>query len=109
MRKAAATKAMKAKPLSIKGKVTAAILFTTSVALAITAGAFVIYDQATCRKALVQDLSRTAANLASQSVRAVTGRDAVQAQQALRGLEQRPDVLAAALYDRRGNLLARYP
>jgi PAS domain S-box-containing protein len=95
--------------LSIKGKVTAAILLTTLVALTITAASFVIYDQVTCREAMVRELSRTAAGLASQGVLAVTRRDERQACALLGGLRQSPDIMAAAFYDQRGNLQARYP
>ena len=87
-----------------------AVIMLTSVAvLLLTTVAFTVYDLLTYRQSLVHSLSATAAILADHSISALTFRDEKDARATLASLRADPRIVAAALYDNRGNLFVRYP
>jgi PAS domain S-box-containing protein len=94
---------------SIKRKAMAVIMLTSVAVLLLTATAFTVYDLATYRQNLAGSLSATAAIIADHSVAALTVRDEKDARAILASLRADPHIVAAALYDRQGNLFARYP
>src|ERR1035437_665534 len=94
---------------SIKRKATAVIMLTSVAVLLLTAAAFTVYDLATYRQNLAGSLTATAAIIADHSAVALTVRDAKDAQTTLASLRADQRIVAAALYDRQGNVFARYP
>jgi PAS domain S-box-containing protein len=94
---------------SIKRKAMTVIMLTSVAVLLLTATAFTVYDLATYRQNLAGSLSATAAIIADHSTMALTLRDAQDARATLASLRADPHIVAAALYDRQGNLFARYP
>jgi PAS domain S-box-containing protein len=94
---------------SIKRKTMAVIMLTSVVVLLLTAAAFTVYDLATYRQNLARGLSATAAIIADHTSAALAFRDEKDARATLASLRADPRIVAAALYDRYGNLFVRYP
>jgi PAS domain S-box-containing protein len=94
---------------SIRRKATAVIMLTCVAVLLLTAAAFTVYDLATYRQNLAGSLSATAVIIADHSAAVLAARDVKDAQTTLASLRADPRIVAAALYDRRGQLFARYP
>jgi methyl-accepting chemotaxis protein len=94
---------------SIKWKTMAVIMLTAMAVLLLTVAAFTVYDLVTYRQNRVQSLSATAAIVADHSSTALGRRDAKDALATLASLRADRRIVAAALYDVRGNLFVRYP
>lgn len=95
--------------LLIKRKVTVVTVLTSFAVLLVTAAAFTAFDSFSHRKALVRRYSTTAGILASHSSSAVMARDQIEAENLLGALKADRNLLRASLYDRNGELFARYP
>src|SRR3989454_11431841 len=85
------------------------VLMTTIVALLITAAAFTVYDLLTFRQALKDNLQTLAAVTAESATPALVFDDPKSAQSALRPLSLQGHIVAAAIYDVKGNIYSRYP
>src|SRR6266403_129797 len=95
--------------LPIKRQVMAVIMLTSISVLLLTATAFTVYDLVTYRQTMVRPLLTAAAIIADDSAAALLSQDQDLAQQNLAALRVDPHIVAAALYDQRGNLYVRYP
>ena len=97
------------KQSSIKRKVVAVTMLTTTIALALTVAAFMIYDLVTYRSGQVRNLSTIAAITAANCTASLTFKTEKEAQETLNTLKAESHVLEAAVYDDMGNLFVRYP
>src|SRR5215475_8999296 len=95
--------------LPIKRKVMTVILLTSLTALLLTAATFTVYDWVTFRQTIIQNLTTSGAIVANNSSAALLFMDEETARQNLRALKADPHIVAAALYDKNGQLYARYP
>lgn len=95
--------------LPIKRKVMTVILLTSLTALLLTAATFTVYDWVTCRQTMIQNLATSGAIAANNSTAALLFTDEENARQNLRALKADPNIVAAALYDRKGHIYVRYP
>jgi two-component system sensor histidine kinase/response regulator len=94
--------------LSIKGKMQAAILFTTSAALLLSSAAFLAYDLVTFRSAMERDLSTLADLIGSNSTAALTFNDPKAGKEILQGLRAQPHIVSACIYAGDGAVFATY-
>ena len=93
---------------SLRHKFVALVLLTTLVALLVALVAMAAYDLRAYHRDLVDDMHTQAALLGRNSAAALTFDDPRVAQENLGLLRIRPQVAAAAIYDARGALFARY-
>ena len=94
--------------ISIKRKLTAIIMIASTVALLLVSAGFVTYDWVTFRKSMERDLSTLAGVIGNESTAAVTYQDQSRSKEILDGLSAEKHIVAAALYDKDGHLLATY-
>jgi signal transduction histidine kinase/uncharacterized membrane protein affecting hemolysin expression len=95
--------------ISIKRKLTAIIMIACSVALLLVSAGFVGYELLTQRQTMRNDLSTLAEIIGSESTAALSYRDKDAATEYLAALSAKKHIVAAALYDHDGRLLASYP
>ncbi len=94
--------------LSIRHKLTAIIMVTSSVALLVACAAFAVYDWITFRRAIARDLSAVAEMVAANSSAAVAFHDPDSAKQILQALRAEKPVVAACIYTSEGRPFATY-
>ncbi len=94
--------------LSIKQKLNAVIMLTTSVALVLSFAILVIYDVINTREEMSRDLSMIAEIVAGNSAAALSFKDPKFADEALAVFKGNAHVKKAALYDASGELFARH-
>ncbi len=92
--------------LSIRQKLTAIVLATTGVALALACTVFLVFDQITARHALERDIETTAQMISANTSAALLFGDEVDATRLLHALAVEKHVVFAAVYDRTGELFA---
>ena len=95
--------------LPIRRKLMTMILGTSGVVLTLTCAAFLGYEFFTFRRAAVQQLSTLGEIIAANSTGAVAFDNQRDATEILSALNAERQIVAACLYDREGNLFARYP
>ena len=95
--------------ISIQQKLTVIMMVASTVALLLVAAGFVAYDLGTFRKKMADDLSTLAQIIGDRSQAALSFRDQAVAQDMLHALVYQKHVVAAALYEASGKLLAQYP
>jgi signal transduction histidine kinase/CheY-like chemotaxis protein len=93
---------------SIRRKLSMVIFCTSLLGLSIAGLAFEIYERASFRASLVADLTTQADTLALNTSAALAFNDRKAAQDLLEALRVEPHIVAASLYDKRGNLFAEY-
>ena len=93
---------------SIQRKTLAIILFTTSVALLVSAVALLSYEARAYREFLINDLTTQADILARVSAPSLAFEDRLAAEEALELLTNRSGIVAAAVYRSHGELFATY-
>ena len=93
---------------SLRGKLLAVILVTTLVALAVALCAMIVYDVRLFRGKSVEELQTQAELLGRTSMAALQFDDPKVALENLQLLRFRPEVQAAAIYDARGKIFAKY-
>jgi signal transduction histidine kinase/CheY-like chemotaxis protein len=93
---------------TIRGKVLAILMLTSTVALWVAWLALGIYDGLNLRRARAQDLATLAEIVGQNGASALASSDRNAASQALSALRASPDVMAAGAYSPEGNLLATY-
>jgi PAS domain S-box-containing protein len=93
---------------SIQRKLTFVILSTSLLGLSVACLAFEIYERASYRGALTSDLSALASTLGANTTASLAFNDHQSAVDILKGLRAEPHVLAACLYDKRGQLFVEY-
>ncbi len=94
--------------ISIKRKLTAIIMIASTVALLLVSAGFVTYELVTFRQTMTRDLSTLAEIIGNQSTAALTYGDKDAAKEILAALSAKKHIVAAALYDKDGQLLASY-
>lgn len=93
---------------SIRSKFALAVLASTFAALAVAGAALVFYDLRTYQKQWVDDLLTQAEILGRASAPALAFNDPQSANENLALLKARPKILAGAIYNARGKLVAEY-
>lgn len=94
--------------ISIKRKLTAIIMIASTVALLLASSGFATYELVTFRQTMSRDLSTLAEIIGNQSTAALTYGDKAAAKEILAALSAKKHVVAAALYNKDGRLLASY-
>lgn len=93
----------------IRSKLMAITLGTSAVVLLLTCAAFVTYDLLTFRRASARQLATLGEVIATNSTAVLAFENSDDATEVLRALQAERHIVAAALYDKRGRLFARYP
>jgi PAS domain S-box-containing protein len=93
----------------IKSKVTGVVLFASVTALAITLIAFIAYDLATFKQNLARNQMVIASLVAQNNSANLVYEGQRDASDSLAAFKANPEIVAAAIYDRKGHLFARYP
>jgi signal transduction histidine kinase/DNA-binding response OmpR family regulator len=93
---------------SIQRKLTMVVIFTSLFGLSITGLAFELYERASFRTSLVSDLTAQADTLALNTAAALAFDDRKSAQDLLKALRVEHHIVAACMYDKRGNLFAEF-
>jgi PAS domain S-box-containing protein len=94
---------------SLQKRVRAVILLASVIVLFVTAGAFVTYEAVSFQYRLVRNLSTLARVIADNSAAPLAFDNKAVAEEILAALRAEPDIEAAAIFDVRGNLFAKYP
>jgi len=100
---------MSKRQASIKKRVRAVILLACVIVLFVTAAAFIVYEALSFRAQLVRNLSTLAAVIADNSAAPLAFDNETIAEEILDALKAQPDIVAAALYDVKGDVFAKYP
>ncbi len=95
--------------IPIQRKLMAIILATSGVVLVLTCATFLAYEFSTFRQTAVRQLSTLGEIIATNSTAALAFDNQTDAGEILRALKAEHHIVAAALYDQRGALFARYP
>ena len=77
-------------------------------ALAVASALFAMEDEKTAVRFKISDLSAASEMIGSNSTAALSFRDVSSAKEILRALQARKDVLHACIYDKSGNVFAKY-
>ena len=93
----------------IKRKLVTVIMVTSLIVLLLTIVAFMVYDLVTFRRTMAQNLTTLAQMIADNSNAAMQFQDKRVSQEILNSLKSDPHIITAALYDKDGKLLVRYP
>lgn len=94
--------------LSIRLKQTLILMLTSSVALLLACAAFIAYDTVTFRQELVEKETSVAEIVGNASTAALDFSDRITAEQLLGALRAEPNIDAACIYDRNGQVFATY-
>src|SRR2546422_2375043 len=93
----------------IKRKLTAILLLISGLVLVLTSAAFVTYEVVTFRDTIQSHLATRSRILAANSTAALAFANEADAREILAALKYDPHMLAAALYNQDGRVLASYP
>jgi PAS domain S-box-containing protein len=94
--------------ISIKRKLRLIIMVASTVALLLVSAGFVTYELVTFRQTMTRDLSTLAEVIGNESTSALSFGDQDRAGEILGGLKAKKHIVAAALYEANGHLLAQY-
>lgn len=83
-------------------------MVASTVALLLVSAGFVTYELVTFRQGMTRDLSTLAEIIGNESTSALSFEDQERAQEILGALKAKKHIVAAALYEANGHLLARY-
>ncbi|HET7150412.1 MAG TPA: response regulator [Candidatus Acidoferrum sp.] len=93
---------------SIRQKLTAVILMTAILALALAGLAFGLYERASYRATMISELATLADTLGANTAAALMFNDSKSAREILAALRGETQIVEACLYDRRGRVFAEY-
>src|SRR3989449_9466723 len=93
----------------IKRKLTAILLLISGLVLVLTSAAFVTYEVVTFRRTIQSHLATRSRILAANSTAALAFANEADATEILAALKYDPHMVAAALYNQDGRVLATYP
>jgi len=93
----------------IRRKLTAMFLLISGLVLLLTSAAFIGYQHLSLRQTTRNSLSALGRVIAANGTASLAFANEADASEILSALRAEPHVVAAALYDRRGRLFARYP
>jgi PAS domain S-box-containing protein len=94
--------------ISIKRKLRLIIMVASTVALLLVSAGFVTYELVTFRQTMTRDLSTLAEVIGNESTSALSFEDQERAGEILGALKAKKHIVAAALYEANGHLLAQY-
>src|SRR6266436_6767449 len=94
--------------LSFRQKLALVTTLTSTLALILACAAFIAYEFISIRSTMVRDLSTSAEMLARNCTAAVAFNDARSAEEILSALSANPNVVAAFIYNPRGEVFAAY-
>ncbi len=94
--------------ISIQNKLTAVILFITSIALLLVSTAFVINDNLSFRRAMVKELMVLADVFSYSSRAGLMFNNNIAAQKSILALKTNPHIIFAHIYTPEGDVFARY-
>ena len=94
--------------LPIKRKLMVITMLVSGSALLVASVAFIIFEQATARKQMVQTLNITAAMTAANCTAGLSFDEASSVEQALAPLSAEPDIVRACVYNKNGRPYAYY-
>ena len=94
--------------LTVRQKLIGIVMLTVGAAVAVASGATIAYDVRRAQASLGEDLATFADIAGANSVAAMTFGDVAASQEILSAFRLKPAVVAAALYDRDGNLFAAF-
>jgi signal transduction histidine kinase len=100
---------MRFRDLPIKRKVMGVILLTSFCVLALTSAALLSYEVYSYKQTTTRSLSTLGDVIAANSAAALIYDDQKVAQELLSALSAEPEIVAAALYDKSGQVYATYP
>jgi PAS domain S-box-containing protein len=100
---------MRLRDTPIKRKLMVILMLTSSAVMLLTCGAFFTYELVTFKDKAFQGLATLGEVIASNSTASLAFQNDVDGTELLSALKARPQIVAAALYDRKGKLFARYP
>jgi PAS domain S-box-containing protein len=100
---------MQLRDVPIKRKLMRVILLTSGAVLLLTCTAFFAYEFVTFRQGTVRELSTLGKIIAANSTAALAFDSPEDADEILRALSAEKHIVAAALYDLKGNLFSHYP
>ena len=92
----------------IKRKLTILTMLTTGLALLLAGASFLIYEQVSFHTSMVTELITTARMTGANSSAALSFDDPESATQTLHSFSANPHVIAAFIYDKDGQIFARY-
>ena len=95
--------------LALRHKLTLLSLITTAVAMLLTCGGFLAYELVAFKRDLVSDASIIAEMLGRGAASALSSSNHDSAAETLAVLTAQPDIVAACIYDKDGNVFATYP
>jgi PAS domain S-box-containing protein len=93
---------------SIRQKLAAVILMTAIVALTLASLGFGLYERASYRAMMVNELSALADTLGANTAAALMFHDSKSAREMLSALQGEKHIVGGFLYDRQGNIFAEY-
>src|ERR1700737_2428818 len=93
----------------IRRKLTAMFLLISGLVLLLTSAAFIGYQHLSLRRTTRSSLSTLGRIIAANSPASLAFANEPDASEILSALRAEPHIVAAALYDRRGRLFAKYP
>jgi signal transduction histidine kinase/CheY-like chemotaxis protein len=93
---------------TIRGKLTLILMAVSSLAVLLACVAFIAYDQHVFRLSKVQDVTTLAEIIGSNSTGALTYQDGNSAREVLSALSSKRQIFEAVIYDRKGQVFARY-
>jgi PAS domain S-box-containing protein len=93
---------------SIRGKLTGIIMITSTTAVLLACAGFTVTGLRGFRQRLIADIGTIARVIASNSTAALAFNDHMAAREVLGALQAKPAVIAAAIYNHRGELFADY-
>jgi PAS domain S-box-containing protein len=94
--------------LSIRTKITLIALVTSTSVLVLALASFLVWDLVSFREQLSHDLTSQAQLIGSNGTAAVAFEDAAAASDMLMGLQSKPEILNAAMYDIDGTVFASF-
>lgn len=94
--------------LPIKRKLMVIMMLVSGAALVIASVSFIVFEQSTARKQMVQALDITAAMTAANSTAGLSFDEAGSVEQALDSLKAEPDIVQACVYNKNGRQFAQY-
>ena len=100
---------MPLRDMPIKRKLMVMLMFTSGVVVLLTCGAFFGYELLTFKDRTIQGLETLGDVIGASSTASLAFDNEADATEVLSALKARPQIVAAALYDRSGKLFARYP
>lgn len=94
--------------MPFQGKLRFAILFTTAVAVLLACGAFLVFEYVGRQRALMRTISTLSRSIAGYSTASIAFNDMARAREALGALKAEPQVIAAVLCTKEGEVIATY-